>query len=76
MTETIDEIVDRIKASLILPRDKRIILFEELYNPLHFYCRLQDCGIKKEDASSWANLYEQNIYNPIIYEIRKDGRQK
>ena len=76
MTDSIDEIISRIKNSLLLPSEKRIILFEEIYNPLHFYCRLKDCGVDTENSQSWSMLYEQNIYNPVIYDIRKANKNR
>lgn len=41
------------------------------FNPLHFYSRIVEYGIKRDDALEIARFYEEYIYTPIK-EIKKN----
>lgn len=48
-----------------------ILIFQRIYNPLHFYCRLRELGVEEPIAKQETQKYEQ-IYN-LIKGIIKDG---
>ena len=43
----------------------KLLEFEHIYNPMHFYSRLRDLGIEKREAIRWARIYESGIYNEV-----------
>jgi len=47
-----------------------LLEFEDQFNPRHFYCRLKDLGIIKENAKKYSIKYENEIYKPIIKELK------
>lgn len=48
--------------------------FQDTFNPQHFYCRLRELEIKKEDAKRWAEIYEIGIYDLLMEEIKYGTR--
>ena len=40
--------------------------FEHTFNPQHFYCRLRDLDIEKEEAIRISKIYEIGIYQNIL----------
>ena len=45
-------------------------LFEHLYNPVHFFCRLKDMGIDKQAASRYTYLHK-HLYDRIIQDVKQ-----
>lgn len=43
---------------------EKINNFCHVYNPLHFYCRLVENGVGKEEAKKFSQMYEHLIYKP------------
>jgi len=37
-----------------------------LFNPLHLYCKLADCGMSKKVALNICKTYEACVYKPTI----------
>ncbi|OEU69436.1 MAG: hypothetical protein BA863_13180 [Desulfovibrio sp. S3730MH75] len=50
---------------------------EHVFNPLHIYCRLMDCGISSTKAKKIARVYELCIFKPTTFCIPaiKDQKQ-
>ncbi len=52
---------------------------EHIFNPLHIYCRLMDCGIPSPKARKIARAYECCLFRPAtlcIPTIRNQKREK
>lgn len=45
--------------------------FQDKFNPLHFYCRLRELGIEKEEAKRWRDIYECGVYGEIIDKLKE-----
>ena len=59
----------RIASSMDVPPE--CYVFQRIYNPLHFYCRLVDyCGIDEDTAFKLAKQYEHNTYDVVMRLMR------
>jgi len=56
--------------------DPKLTSFEDTFNPLQYYCRLRDIGIKKEDAKLIAEQYELLIYSYVQANLKKNEQEK
>ncbi|SMF02570.1 hypothetical protein SAMN06295933_1220 [Desulfovibrio gilichinskyi] len=53
-----------------------IKFMEHIFNPLHIYCRLVDCGIPSRTAKKAARFYELFLFKPAIFCIPAIRHQK
>lgn len=53
------------------PLKPELYLFQRVYNPLHFYCRLKDTGFNPFMARIYSKFYEVAIYNPLIVDLKE-----
>ncbi|SDK93878.1 hypothetical protein SAMN05660337_1773 [Maridesulfovibrio ferrireducens] len=49
---------------------------EHIFNPLHIYCRLIDCGLSSRTAKKVARIYELFIFKPTAFCIPAIKHQK
>jgi hypothetical protein len=62
------ESIDK-KISKLTGLEPEVHLFQKIYNPLHFYCRLLDIGIEKKEAKRLSEIYEIGIYHEIMNQL-------
>ncbi len=49
---------------------------EHIFNPLHVYCRLKECGISGKKALKCARIYEVCLFKPALFCIPAIKHQK
>ncbi|WP_419780743.1 hypothetical protein [Maridesulfovibrio sp.] len=49
---------------------------EHIFNPLHIYCRLMDCGLPSSKAKKVARTYEICLFKPASFCIPAIRHQK
>ena len=50
---------------------KRLEDFEEQFHPFHFYNYIRELEVPNERAREISKFYEQEIYKPLVEDIRK-----
>ncbi|TIH19303.1 hypothetical protein D0S45_03735 [Marinifilum sp. JC120] len=53
-----------------------IAFMEHIFNPLHIYCRLVDCGLPSAKAKKVARAYELCLFKPVTLCIPTIKNQK
>ena len=60
-----------MKTELKNHKTKTLEEFEDLYHPLHMYCRLIDLDIKEGEAKLISRFYQEKFYDPFIQIYRR-----
>lgn len=66
-----DEVCETDKRMCDVNLKPELFLFQRIYNPLHFYCRLKDTGFSPFMAKLYSKFYENAIYRPLISDLKE-----